>query len=162
MTAPITLRAPAKLNVGLEVTGRRPDGSHELVTIFQAIALHDTLTVAPAADLTLTVESPDDPAGAPALADGDNRVLRAAQALNDRAGGPPRGATLTLVKRIPVAAGLGGGSSDAAAALIRSLLPAASDCARWQVWCAALHLRWTELAGRDGAVDTAPPRRVGR
>lgn len=118
MTAPITLRAPAKLNVGLEVTGRRPDGYHELVTIFQAIALHDTLTVAPAADLTLTVETPDDPAGAPALADGDNLVLRAAQALNDRAGGPPRGATLTLVKRIPVAAGLGGGSSDAAAALL--------------------------------------------
>jgi 4-diphosphocytidyl-2-C-methyl-D-erythritol kinase len=100
---------PAKINLGLEVTGRRPDGYHELVTIFQAIDLADTLTVAPAEELTLTCS-------VAALATPDNLCLRAAAALQ-AATGTRQGARLHLEKRIPAAAGLGGGSSDAAAAL---------------------------------------------
>ncbi|HEX5505712.1 MAG TPA: 4-(cytidine 5'-diphospho)-2-C-methyl-D-erythritol kinase [Thermomicrobiales bacterium] len=118
MTARFTIHAPAKLNLGLEVTGRRADGYHELVTIFQALTLHDTLAVAPAARLTLTVEKPGDPAGVGVPAGAGNLVLWAARALQAWAGGPPRGAALTLTKRVPVAAGLGGGSSDAAATLV--------------------------------------------
>ncbi len=105
---PLRLRAPAKLNLGLEILGRRPDGYHELATIFQAVALHDTLTARPAPDLTLRAD--------PALGGEGNLVLRAARALATHAG-VSRGAALTLEKAIPVAAGLGGGSSDAAAAL---------------------------------------------
>jgi 4-diphosphocytidyl-2-C-methyl-D-erythritol kinase len=100
---------PAKINLGLEVTGRRPDGYHELVTIFQAISLADTLTVEPADELTLTCSDP-------ALATPDDLCLRAARALR-AATGVRRGARLHLEKRIPAAAGLGGGSSDAAATL---------------------------------------------
>ncbi|MCC6627455.1 MAG: 4-(cytidine 5'-diphospho)-2-C-methyl-D-erythritol kinase [Chloroflexi bacterium] len=105
----LTTACPAKINVGLEIVGRRPDGYHELVTIFQAIALADTLTVAPAGDLSLVCSEP-------ALATDDNLVLRAARLLQ-AATGVRQGAGLTLTKRIPAAAGLGGGSSDAAGAL---------------------------------------------
>jgi 4-diphosphocytidyl-2-C-methyl-D-erythritol kinase len=103
-------RAPAKLNLGLEIVGRRPDGYHELVTIFQTVALYDELTIAPAPDgqLTLTAD--------PALGGEANLVLRAARALAAHAG-VEAGATLTLSKGIPASAGLGGGSSDAAATL---------------------------------------------
>lgn len=106
-----TLRAPAKLNLGLEILGRRPDGYHELVTIFQTIALYDTLTITAASpgELVLTTNPP--------LPDGnDNLVLRATRALATRLGVTPA-VSLTLEKHIPVAAGLGGGSSDAAATL---------------------------------------------
>lgn len=121
MTAapPLTLLAPAKLNLGLEIVGRRPDGYHEIVTLFQTVALHDTLTIAPGPDLALRT----DPARCGDATGDDNLVLRAARVLAAhaaaRGSGPdrPRGATLTLEKRIPAAAGLGGGSSDAAAAL---------------------------------------------
>lgn len=106
---PQPLLAPAKLNLGLEILGRRADGYHELVTIFQAIALYDTLTVAPAPKLTLRAD--------PALGGEGNLVLRAARALAAWGGTHRRGAALTLEKGIPVAAGLGGGSSDAAATL---------------------------------------------
>ncbi|MGN6701250.1 MAG: 4-(cytidine 5'-diphospho)-2-C-methyl-D-erythritol kinase [Thermomicrobiales bacterium] len=106
-----TLRAPAKLNLGLEVLGHRPDGYHELVTIFQTIALYDTLTIttAPPGQLTLATHPP-------LPADGENLALRAARALAARLGVTPA-VSLTLEKQIPVAAGLGGGSSDAAATL---------------------------------------------
>lgn len=103
-----SLAAPAKLNLGLEVVGRRADGYHDLVTIFQTIALADTLTFAPGERLTLLAD--------PALGGERNLILQAARALAarlDRASG----ATIRLLKAIPVAAGLGGGSSDAAAAL---------------------------------------------
>ncbi|HEY8597724.1 MAG TPA: 4-(cytidine 5'-diphospho)-2-C-methyl-D-erythritol kinase [Thermomicrobiales bacterium] len=103
-------RAPAKLNLGLEIIGRRPDGYHELVTIFQTIALYDEITVATAApgELTLTAD--------PTLGGENNLILRAARALAARTGCAD-GATLALDKGIPVAAGLGGGSSDAATTL---------------------------------------------
>ncbi len=103
-------RAPAKLNLGLEIIGRRPDGYHELVTIFQTIALYDEITVAaaPPGKLTLSAD--------PALGGAENLILRSARALAAQSSGTG-GATLTLDKGIPVAAGLGGGSSDAATTL---------------------------------------------
>jgi 4-diphosphocytidyl-2-C-methyl-D-erythritol kinase len=100
---------PAKINFGLEVVGRRPDGYHDLVTIFQTLSLADRLSVDAAPDLRLTCSEP-------ALATPDNLCLSAAAALR-AATGVQAGAHLHLEKRIPVAAGLGGGSSDAAAAL---------------------------------------------
>lgn len=103
-------RAPAKLNLGLEVVGRRADGYHELVTIFQTIALYDELTIGPAPSGQLTL------AADPALGGENNLILRAARALAAHAG-VETGAALTLTKGIPVAAGLGGGSTDAAATL---------------------------------------------
>jgi 4-diphosphocytidyl-2-C-methyl-D-erythritol kinase len=106
-----TLHAPAKLNLGLEILGRRPDGYHELVTIFQTIALYDTLTIAPAPPGELALATyPPLPSGS------DNLALRAARALAGRLGITPA-VSLTLEKHIPVAAGLGGGSSDAATTL---------------------------------------------
>ena len=97
--------APAKINLSLEVVGRRPDGYHDVVTVFQTVDLADELTFEPADELSLLCDDP-------ALATDDNLVLRAARALV-----PDRGARIRLVKRIPIAAGLGGGSADAAAAL---------------------------------------------
>ncbi len=108
---PARYRAPAKLNLGLEIIGRRPDGYHELVTIFHTIALHDELTVAPAPPGHLTLATD------PALGGEDNLILRAARALAAHTGASD-GAALTLAKGIPVAAGLGGGSSDAASTLL--------------------------------------------
>ena len=105
----IRIRAAAKINILLEVLGKRSDGYHEVRSILQTIGLFDTLECAPAPDLTLA---------APALPDdAPNLVLRAAQALQE-ATGCRAGAALTLHKGIPVAAGLGGGSADAAAALV--------------------------------------------
>jgi 4-diphosphocytidyl-2-C-methyl-D-erythritol kinase len=112
MSDPITRhRAPAKLNLGLEITGRRPDGYHELVTIFQTIGLYDDVTIAPAAAGTLALVAD------PTLGGEGNLILRAARALAEYASDPV-GAALTLTKGIPVAAGLGGGSSDAAITLL--------------------------------------------
>lgn len=103
--------AHAKLNLFLRVVGRRPDGFHELETVFQSIDLADVLTVEPADDLRLSGGSAEAPPGP------ENLVLRAAAALREAAGGR-RGAAIHLEKRVPVGAGLGGGSSDAAAALL--------------------------------------------
>jgi 4-diphosphocytidyl-2-C-methyl-D-erythritol kinase len=106
----LTLRAPAKVNLAFEVLDKRSDGYHEVRTVLTAVGLEDTLTLAPASTLTLTVE----PVGA-APVEG-NLALRAAEALRE-ATGCTQGAAMHLVKRIPTAGGLGGGSSDAAAAL---------------------------------------------
>ena len=105
--------APAKINLYLHVTGRRPDGYHELDSLVVFVALGDTVTVAPADRLDLAIDGPF--AGA-LPAGGDNLVLRAARALADTAGVEAK-AAIGLTKRLPVAAGLGGGSADAAAAL---------------------------------------------
>ena len=109
--------APAKVNLYLHVLGRRPDGYHRLDSLVVFADVGDEVVAAPAPDgepdLTLTVEGPF----AGALAGGaDNLVLRAARALAEAAGVAAR-ARLTLVKNLPVAAGVGGGSADAAAAL---------------------------------------------
>jgi 4-diphosphocytidyl-2-C-methyl-D-erythritol kinase len=114
-----TLRLPAfaKVNLCLHVLGRRPDGYHELRTIFQAISLHDTLelSLAPsAAGITLETDDAGLPVGR------ENLVCRAIEAIRGEIG-LRGGVHAKLEKRIPVARGLGGGSSDAAAALIGML-----------------------------------------
>ncbi len=107
----LALPAPAKLNLFLHVTGRRPDGYHELQTAFTLIDLSDLLDferrfdggIEREGDLTGPVE--------------DDLAVRAAHALK-RTSGTPHGATISVAKRIPVGSGLGGGSSDAATTLI--------------------------------------------
>lgn len=104
----VTERAHAKLNLTLEVLSKRPSGYHELVSVMQSVDLHDTVTVCESDTLELAED-----AGIPAA---ENLVVRAAEALR-RAAGVSRGARIELAKCIPVAAGLGGGSADAAATL---------------------------------------------
>lgn len=110
----VTLRAHAKINLDLRVGGRRRDGFHELRTILQSIGLHDTLTLR-AVEGGCRVRC--SAAGVPS--DKDNLVHRAAQRLWTELGGSGgvRGVAATIRKRIPVAAGLGGGTADAVAAL---------------------------------------------
>jgi 4-diphosphocytidyl-2-C-methyl-D-erythritol kinase len=107
----MTVRAPAKLNLFLRVVGRRADGFHELETVFQSIDLADELTFAPADDLRLTGGCEAAPPGR------ENLVLRAAIALRETTGFTG-GASIHLNKEIPVVAGLGGGSSDAASTML--------------------------------------------
>lgn len=106
----IEVSAPAKLNLTLEVVRRRDDGFHELRSIFLALDLVDTITVEGSPSITVSCSDPE-------LETPENLVWRAAEALRKEAG-VRTGALLTLVKRIPVAAGLGGGSSDAASTLL--------------------------------------------
>lgn len=110
----VKVRCPAKVNLHLEVLGRRSDGYHELRTVFASVGVWDELSFqpAPAGELLLEVE----PAGA-VPTDGSNLVLRAARALVAHSS-PAAGARIRLRKRIPVAGGMGGGSADAAAALV--------------------------------------------
>lgn len=105
----LTLKAYAKINLTLEALGRREDGYHEVATIMQTVDLHDTVRLAPADDLTLTCDDP-------ALESSDNLAYKAA-ALLRKESGYEGGATIGIEKAIPVSAGLGGGSSDAAATL---------------------------------------------
>jgi len=108
----LSLRPHAKINLGLRVLGLRPDGYHELRTRFQTIGLTDELHLQTApSGLQLRVE------GATLPIDSSNLVVRAAEILREGREKLP-GAELFLRKRIPLAAGLGGGSSDAAAALL--------------------------------------------
>ena len=112
MPETIRVGAPAKLNLYLHVTGRRADGYHELDSLVTFTALADTLELAPADSLDLTVTGPF----AGALDAGGNLAARAATALAERLG-RSAAVQMTLDKQIPVAAGLGGGSADAAAVL---------------------------------------------
>ncbi|MGH6954091.1 MAG: 4-(cytidine 5'-diphospho)-2-C-methyl-D-erythritol kinase [Alphaproteobacteria bacterium] len=104
--------APAKLNLYLHVVGRRADGYHLLDSLVVFAGVADVLSVRPAGELALTVDGPF----APALAAADNIVIRAARRLAE-AGEVTSGAAIHLTKRLPVGAGLGGGSSDAAAVI---------------------------------------------
>ena len=105
--------APAKLNLALHVRGRRPDGRHEIETVFAFCTDGDMLQAETSDGLSLEVRGPF----AEALGPGDdNLVLQAARALLQCSDGDV-GARLTLVKKLPVASGIGGGSADAAAAL---------------------------------------------
>jgi len=97
--------------LALEVLGKRGDGYHEIATVLQAVDLFDRLTMETADILSLHADDPELPT------DDGNLVMRAARLLQ-KAAGIENGARLRLQKRIPVAAGLGGGSSDAAAALL--------------------------------------------
>lgn len=104
------------MNLSLEVLGKRADGYHDLVTILQAVDLSDRLTLEAATIIELKTTEELKTTGEELPADQENLVWQAALLLRDTAG-IDRGARITLDKRIPVAAGLGGGSSDAAAAL---------------------------------------------
>ncbi len=110
MVSTFSVSAPAKLNLFLAITGRRPDGFHDLVSVAAQLNFGDTLCVEPAAEFTLTCDQPEVPC------DESNLVLKAARAFAKATewGG---GARFFLEKRIPMGAGLGGGSSDAVAAL---------------------------------------------
>jgi len=107
----LVLSAAAKVNLTLEVLGRRADGYHEIATVMQTIDLADRLTLEDAEGLELRTTAPGVPS------DSTNLALRAAAALREAAG-IERGVRIGLDKRIPVAAGLGGGSTDAAAVLV--------------------------------------------
>ena len=108
----LRLRAPAKLNLYLRVLGKRPDGYHEIETLFERIDLADELAFEAHPDqLLLTCDDPTLSCGE------DNLVFKAAHLLQ-QVSGAARGARIQLIKRIPIAAGLGGGSSDAAATLL--------------------------------------------
>jgi 4-diphosphocytidyl-2-C-methyl-D-erythritol kinase len=115
--AAVAAFAPAKINLYLHVVGRRADGYHLLDSLVAFADIGDEIVAAPAAALSLTVTGPE----APALAGlgGDNLVLKAAGRLAAHCAVPRRtfGAALRLDKHLPVASGIGGGSSDAAATL---------------------------------------------
>ncbi len=115
----VSTLAPAKINWTLEVLGGRPDGYHEVRTVLQTVDLCDRVRVSPAADLVLVLTGPVGQAGAPltGVLPSENLAYRAAALLRDRAGGRSPGARIELEKAIPAGAGLGGGSSDAAATL---------------------------------------------
>ncbi len=138
MTA-VAARAPAKVNVRLGVGPLRSDGFHELRTVFLAVSLFDTVTVRPGEGLALTVtgEGADARRGADLVpTDRRNLVWRAAELLANTAG-VPADAEIDIAKSIPAAAGLAGGSADAAAALV------------------ALDALWGTRAGREDLVALA-------
>jgi 4-diphosphocytidyl-2-C-methyl-D-erythritol kinase len=109
----LTVRAHAKINLCLKIVGRRDDGYHDLSTIVQSVTLADTLTVEQRpSGLKLEVDDPAIPA------DDSNLVWQAAELLASLDRAAARGAHIRLEKRIPAGAGLGGGSSDAAACLV--------------------------------------------
>lgn len=113
--AAVVLRAPAKINLYLAVLGRRADGYHELLTVFQSLALADHITLRPADRPGCTVRS-----AAPALPAYNNLCLHAAHLLAAESGTEPEdfpGVEVFIEKRLPLGAGLGGGSSDGAVTL---------------------------------------------
>jgi len=123
-TSSLQLLAPAKLNLFLHITGRRLDGYHELQTVFQLLDYGDTMSFTLSTDntLSLQVQTPslhqltndlDEP-----LPLESNLIIRAAHLLRDQAQGSLPGVRITLTKRIPAGAGLGGGSANAAITLI--------------------------------------------
>ena len=134
----VAVAAPAKLNLYLHVVGRRDDGFHLLDSLICFAAVHDTVLVAPGDAVELQVVGPE---GSALDGESDNLVLRAARLLAEDAG-IRAGARMTLIKRLPVASGIGGGSADAAAA-IRALS---------ELWgIAVADDRLTEIARRLGA-----------
>jgi len=141
----IRARASAKVNLQLSVGARREDGYHPLATVFQAVDLYETLTAAVRPDdrITVTVEAADTFAGvlAGVPLDHTNLAWRAAQAVRTRFG-ITDGIDLAIVKGVPIAGGMAGGSADAAAALVA--------CA--EAWdCGATRADLMELAAQLGA-----------
>lgn len=112
-TDTLVLTAYAKVNFTLDVLSTRPDGYHSMASVMQTVSLADTLTLTRRTEpgITLTCDAPDVPA------DSSNLVWRAAEAALTAAGKRDAGLDIVLTKRIPSQAGLGGGSSDAAATL---------------------------------------------
>jgi 4-diphosphocytidyl-2-C-methyl-D-erythritol kinase len=134
----VRVRVPAKINLYLGVGAARPDGFHELVTVFQAVDLHDELTVtsAPGLEIRVTGEGAADLPTGP-----DNLAWRAASLLAERHQVPPH-ALIELTKAIPVGGGLAGGSGDAAATLV-------ACSALWQTGSSRREL--VELGGELGS-----------
>ena len=112
--ADLCVRAPAKINLHFEVLGLRPDGFHELAMLMQSIDLADSLRMRPTADgqISLQCDRADLPTNS------SNLVVKAAEMLRARSGFAELGAQIVLEKRIPIGAGLAGGSSNGAAALL--------------------------------------------
>jgi 4-diphosphocytidyl-2-C-methyl-D-erythritol kinase len=110
MSRAVVVMAPAKVNLTLEVLGRREDGYHELASVFATVGLRDRVRVAPWRELDVRIAPP---VGAPA---GEDLASRAVRALAE-ASARPAHAHVRVRKRIPLASGLGGGSSDAGAVL---------------------------------------------
>ena len=125
----VTARVPAKVNLELMVGPPRPDGFHHLATVFQAVGLHDDVTVEPADDWGVTINGPHADL---VPADSTNLAMRAARLLAGEAGIDVP-VHITIDKDIPVAAGMAGGSADAAGALL------ACD-ALWGVWSSKTEL----------------------
>jgi 4-diphosphocytidyl-2-C-methyl-D-erythritol kinase len=115
--ASVRVRAPGKINVFLEVGDVKDDGYHDVATAYQAVSLYEEMTATPADDVTIEVAArgPVDIDGVPT--DDSNLAVRAARLLAETAG-IDRGVHLSVVKAVPVAGGMGGGSADAAAALV--------------------------------------------
>ncbi len=156
----VRVRAFAKINLALRVVGVRADGYHELLTTFQSLALHDTLTFTRArGPFQIACDDPACPV------DRTNLVWRAADAIWRAAGrrGEPRGVRVRIEKRIPLAAGLGGGSSDAAASLraLPSLWGVELDEDRLRRHCGRARRRRAVFSpGRHGAWRRARRRAV--
>ncbi len=131
----LTALAYAKINLTLEVLGRRDDGYHEVVTALQTVSLHDTLYFAPDAEVLVECSIP-------ALSNPDNLAWKAALALKERSG-YKGGVRIVIEKGIPEAMGLGGGSSDAAATLV----------ALNRLWELGLTLSELEEVGRGLGAD---------
>jgi 4-diphosphocytidyl-2-C-methyl-D-erythritol kinase len=109
---PLVEKAPAKLNLGLRIVGKREDGYHDILSVFQTVGLYDELTITPSTESGIECSEPGVPA------DRNNLVLKAEDCFKKNIGIDDTSHThFFLKKRIPVGAGLGGGSSDAAAAL---------------------------------------------
>lgn len=178
MTATTTVYAPAKLNLFLHVTGRRPDGYHTIQTAFQILDYCDELQITPRDDPHLNLScvrdcplSLIDPSTFADLDTPNNLVLRAARALQDASNTHNKGADIVLRKRIPVGGGLGGGSADAAATLValnhlwglgleRTDLATLGGRLGADIPVLTLgHSAWAEGAGKDLA-PVAMPRRV--
>ncbi len=122
----LTLSAPAKVNLYLKITGRRSDGYHELDTLMQKLALYDRVKLRKTAKPGISLSCPDsDLAG-----DRSNIAYRAAELFLARCNVPHGGVEIVLQKNIPMAAGLGGGSSDAAAVLLGLERLFATGCSR--------------------------------
>jgi 4-diphosphocytidyl-2-C-methyl-D-erythritol kinase len=113
--AGVTVLAPAKINLGLEILGKRRDGYHEIATVLQTLRLTDRIVLRPAAEPGIRLQVR--PAGLDLGPAEENLVVRAGR-LVPPSGAQPPGLEIELTKRIPVGAGLGGGSADAAAVLV--------------------------------------------
>lgn len=114
-TDSVHVRAPGKINVYLGVGGRHDDGYHSLATVFQAVSLYEDVIARPSDDFSITVSGYEDMSGVPL--DDRNLAMRAAKLLAT-AVEHPGGVALEIRKSVPVAGGMGGGSADAAAALV--------------------------------------------
>jgi 4-diphosphocytidyl-2-C-methyl-D-erythritol kinase len=139
----LRLRTHAKLNLFLRVVGRRPDGYHEIESIFHGVDLADDIEIKETRGQAVEIEmqfAADNIGKAPALE--ENSIYRAAESLIQHGGEPGRGVKIDVIKRIPVGGGLGGGSGNAAGALL----------ALSRLWNMALEReRLLELAGTIGS-----------